>query len=118
MKIEKCEPIYTGGGIYCFLGQLSNHEWFMASDGEYDVMILDADPWAAVDPVSGDDLCWFYEWQEPHLVKQLDDDESLEFFENMLMWVKENEPKGNYLMSDLEWVLDEVLELKGTTNWR
>lgn len=114
----KCEPIYTGGNIYCFLGQLDNQTWFLASDADYDVVILNANPWAAIDAETGEELCWFSEWQEEHLVKYLDEHDSLDFFRYMLNWIKDNKPKGNYCMSNLEDDLEEVEHLTGTTNWR
>lgn len=114
----RCEPIYTGGNIYCFLGQIDDHTWFFASDADYDVVILNADPWLAIDPDSGEQLCWFPDWQEEHLIEYLDEQGSIDFFKDMLNWVKENEPDGNYLMSELEFDMEEVAKLNGTTNWR
>ena len=104
-----CEPIYTGGGIYCFRGQLSDNEWFVADDDFFDVTIVNSDVWEIDE--NGDDVCWFFDWQEEHLIKYLDDGERLDFIRDMLYWIIENEPKGNYLMSDLERDLDEVKQL-------
>lgn len=114
----KCEPIYTGGNIYCFLGQIDEHTWFLASDADYDVVILNSDPWLAVDSETGEELCWFPEWQEEHLVKYLDETDSLDFFREMLNWIKKNNPKGNYSMYELELDMEEVEQLTGSTNWR
>lgn len=114
----KCEPIYTGGGIYCFLGQIDDCTWFLASDAEYDVVILNSDPWLAVDNETGEQLCWFSDWQEEHLIENLDEQDSLDFFSDMLNWIEDNEPNGNYLMSELELDMEEIRQLKGSTNWR
>ena len=111
-----CEPIYTGGGIYCFRGQLSETEWFVADDDFYDVRIVDSTPWE-IDKY-GDEVCWFSDWQEEHLVRDLDGKESFAFFRKMINWIKANKPKGNYAMYDLEDDLAELNVLEKHKNWR
>ena len=93
-------PIYTGGGIYVYLGELANGNYFMASDWSIgcvgDIRILDADPREA-----GDD-CWYAEWQEPHFVRDLDGDECFQMWNSMIDFIIENKPEGNYSMSEIE----------------
>ena len=105
-----CEPIYTGGGIYCFRGQLSDNEWFIADDVMFDVRIVDAAPWSVDE--HGDELCWFDNWQKEHLISDLTIKESLIFFRDMIYWIRENKPKGNYSMSDLDDDLIEITALE------
>ena len=109
----KVEPEYTGGGIYCFLGQLTNGTWFLADDSYYDVRIVDTDVFAE-DP----DEVWQPEWQEAHLVKDLKPEEALDFFIDMLAWVKINAPDGNYAQVELDDTMAEIEELKTQKNWR
>lgn len=109
----KVEPEYTGGNIYCFLGQLKNNKWFLADDSYYDVRIVNADVFAE-DP----DEVWQPDWQEAHLVKDLSPEEALDFFTDMLAWVKANAPEGNYAQYELDATMEEIEHLKTQKNWR
>ena len=46
-------------------------------------------------------------------MKDLNPDEKIDFFKAMLKWVKENEPDGNYLMSDMDWFADDLKLFSG-----
>ncbi len=107
----KCEPIYTGGGIYCFLGQIDDNRYFMADDDCFGVMIVDSDPTLAYEE------CWYADWQEEHKIEELDEDDSLSFFREMLIWIMYHEPKGNYDMDEIERDFEHVKYLTGSTNW-
>lgn len=112
------EPIYTGGNIYIFAGQMTNGNYFIADSSFFDVRILDADPsevtWenAMFKEYAMDSV----EWQEEHLVDDANPTEAVVFFRHMLKWVKENEPEGNYSLCDMTALEDELDTLKG--DWR
>lgn len=117
-NFKAVEPIYTGGNIYIFTGQMTNDNYFIADSSFFDVRILDADPsevtWEnamfkeyAMDSVK---------WQEEHLVKDLDPTEAVAFFRQMLKWVKANKPDGNYSLCDMTALEEELGTLKG--DWR
>ena len=111
----KVEPIYTGGNIYCFLGQIDGKQWFLASDLNYDVRILNTDPFTWPDQ----EEIWYADWQEAHLIEDYGPAECLAFFADMLNWIKANEPDGNYAMEDMDAILNEVEELKNQKEpWR
>lgn len=121
-KFISVEPCYTGGGIYVFTGHLADGNYFMASTGFYDVRILNADPNVPIEMsdneafekygVTRDEDAWAsVEWQEEHLVKDLCEKDALNFFGEMLKWIRSNNPSGNYLMSDMDDLI-EVLEFK------
>lgn len=113
MSITYVRPEYTGGGIYCFLGRLAQSKrWFLADTNNYDVRILNASPFTA-----GDDV-WDASWQEAHLVKDLNPEEALNFFIEMLNWIREFSPSGNYLSEDMDTIREEVERLKNKNNWR
>ena len=38
MKIKSVTPDYTGGGVYIFLGELDNGQYFMSEDVMYSPM--------------------------------------------------------------------------------
>lgn len=113
------EPEYTGGGIYVFTGELTDGNFFMADTANYDVRVLNADP---NEPTGMDALgiternIDSVEWQEEHLVKDLNPDEAVEFFKEMLKWVEDNDPSGNYLGSDMDYFKEELENLHG--DWR
>lgn len=106
----KVEPCYSGGGIYVFIGELANGNHFVASDCCYDVRLLNADVFSA----DWDSELWNEDWEEAHIVADLNETESLSFFEKMLKWIIKNEPKGNYQANDMKADLDEIKNLKGT----
>lgn len=118
-KFISVEPCYTGGGIYIFTGQMSDGNYFMADSSFFDVRILNEDP----DEPTGEDAFGIaernidsVEWQEKHLVKDLKPNEAVAFFRQMLKWVEENNPNGNYNEGDMEDLKEELDTLKG--DWR
>lgn len=65
-KIVSAEAIYTGGGIWNYMGELESGKFFMAFDDDcYEVMILDADPRKAGE--DGEEA-YFPEWQQAHMI--------------------------------------------------
>ena len=118
-RFVSVEPEYTGGGIYLFTGKLTDGNFFMADTANYDVRVLTEDP---NEPTGMDALgiternIDSVEWQEEHLVKDLTPDEAVEFFKEMLKWVEDNDPSGNYLGADMEYFMNELDNLHG--DWR
>ena len=118
-RFVSVEPEYTGGGIYLFTGRLADGNFFMADTANYDVRVLTEDP---NEPTGMDALgiternIDSVEWQEEHLVKDLTPDEAVEFFKEMLKWVEDNDPSGNYLGSDMDYFKEELETLHG--DWR
>lgn len=115
-NIESVIPNYTGGGIYTYIGKLSDGNYFMAEDSIFDktnpifsIRIVNENP----DEVGEDS--WYPEWQEEHLVKDVveTDNEAKEFTKQILQWIITNKPEGNYDISDMETmknVLDNINE--------
>lgn len=109
MAIKSAEPIYTGGGIYIFLGQIDD-DFFVADSCNQDARIVDANPSDFTDDERFGFEEWASEeWQQEHLVRDLTDtSERRRFFVDMLKWVFDNEPDGNYMMSDIEYLLTDI----------
>ena len=102
---EKVTPDYTGGGIYIFSGKLTDGNYFLADGDMFDVSILDADAYENWEE------CFYAEWQEAHIVKNLSSAEALEFFKSMLTWIRVNEPKDcNYDMHDMDRIEEDLNE--------
>lgn len=118
-RFVSVEPEYTGGGIYLFTGRLTDGSYFMADTANYDVRVLNADP---NEPTGMDALgiternIDSVEWQEEHLVNDLKPDEAVAFFKEMLKWVEDNDPSGNYLGADMDYFKEELESLHG--DWR
>lgn len=93
-RITRAIPCYTGGGIYVFTGRLQSGEWFVADNAPCSVRLLNEDP-------DGTDEAFYAEWQEEHLIRDLDDKEAEHFYKNMVKWVKLNKPYGNYDIYEL-----------------
>ena len=77
MKITKVNAIYTGGNIWMFCGSLEDGNFFLTDDDGY-TLILNADPNADLEEAS------FPEWQDAHLVRELEGDERIQFCDEML----------------------------------
>ena len=107
-KIIDVTPNYTGGGIYVFEGALDDGTYFLACDDGYDVRILDKDPRKTRRVNGGDKLGVYPEWQEKHLVRDIDNNKTKGFFEEMINWVLKNEPKGNYNDGDMKELLVRI----------
>lgn len=115
--IRNITPIYTGGGIYILYGQLTNGNYFIASDEMYDVRFLNANPEDTDE--YGDAVSDSVKWQEAHLVRDIcDPGECLEFWETAIRWIIANKPDGNYSEYEMEMDLDEIESLKNTKDWR
>ncbi|MBQ1296628.1 MAG: hypothetical protein IIY21_21470 [Clostridiales bacterium] len=118
-KFVSVDPEYTGGGIYVFTGKLADGNFFMADTANYDVRILTEDP----NEPTGEDCLGIIErnidsveWQEEHLVKDLVPDEAVAFFKEILKWVEDHKPDGNYIGADMDYFKNELETLKG--DWR
>ena len=82
-KIVSASAIYTGGGIWNFMGELEGGKFFMAFDDDYyEVLILDADPRKAGE--DGEEA-YFPEWQEAHTLWDYNESEGLEIEETLGM---------------------------------
>lgn len=111
-EIEYAVPDYTGGGIYQYTGKLKDNNYFIADDTNcpFNIRILDVDP----DIVHTDDEGIEYttfedmDYQEQHLVEDVDIDNAREMTKAILQWVVDNEPEGNYQIEDIENLLDSV----------
>ena len=79
------EPIYTGGNIWCFQGALSDGTYFMASDFMDSFRILNEDP-------RDKEEAWYADWQEAHLVKDIDDDKTAPIFVELYKWLESHKP--------------------------
>lgn len=126
-KFISVDPEYTGGGIYVFTGKLTDGNYFMADTANYDVRIVNENPnipddmsddeaWEKYGITRDEDAWASVEWQEEHLVKDLVPDEAIAFFKQMLKWVEDNDPEGNYLGADMDYFKEELETLHG--NWR
>ena len=104
-------PEYTGGNIYVFNGRVGK-DWFIATDDEYSVRLVDANP-ISKDAV---EQSGYADWQEQHLIKDLSYKESLKFFKEMLNWVLSKNPRGNYSRDELASRAKEVDKLLKDTN--
>lgn len=111
-EIEYAVPDYTGGGIYQYTGKLKDNNYFIADDTNcpFNIRILDVDP----DIVHTDDEGIEYttfedvDYQEQHLVEDVDIDNAREMTKAILQWIVNNEPEGNYQMEDIENLLNGV----------
>lgn len=104
------EPIYTGGNIYVFLGELK-HNYFMADSCCFDVRILDENPMKDETDPEYEEI-WYAEWQEKHLVEDLDEFECKAFFKEMIKWIAEHESEGNYQLAEVEGLLEALNEIE------
>ena len=106
MQITKVEPTYTGGGIYDFMGCIDDGTFFLANDAYFDVRLINTNPFDATYDLTGQ-----VEWQESHLIRDMHEPESKEFFKRILEWVIKNKPDGNYQVDDMRRILNRLKEV-------
>lgn len=102
-EIKSATAIYTGGGIYIYYGQLDNGNWFRACDDWEWIAICDSD--------TSTDEADYPEFYEEHEIGSLTDDEYVEFWNKMILFILTNKSIGNYSPGELEdRLLTENLE--------
>lgn len=94
MKIKYATAQYTGGGIYIYYGQLEDGSYFRGCDDWEWIEICDTD--------TSMDAADYYEFYEEHRVCTLNGKEYETFWNEMLLWIIHNAPKGNYSVDELE----------------
>lgn len=95
MKITKANAVYTGGNIWLFYGELEDGNFFLTDDNGC-TEILDTDP-------SDLDESLYYEWQQEHLVKELDDESKrIDFCNNLCDKLIEDGDKGGMTDDEIE----------------
>lgn len=120
LNIEYVTPNYTGGGIYIYTGKLSDNNYFIATDSNFmieddyvspfDIRIVNKDP----DKTYKDDEGYDYTllddttYQDECLVRDLDENEALKFTVDILKWIIEHKPKGNYQIDDMQDMLSII----------
>ena len=82
MKIKEANAEYTGGNIWLFYGELTDGNFFLTDDYGW-TLILNANP-------SNFDESTYVEWQQEHLVKELEGNDRLEFCNQLLNWLSKH----------------------------
>lgn len=77
--IKEAFAVYTGGNIWLFYGQLKDGNYFLTDDNGC-TQILNADP-------SDFDESLYEEWQQEHLVRELEHEERIKFCNELLDWI-------------------------------
>lgn len=125
-EIEYATPNYTGGNIYVFTGKLKDGNYFIADDSYFtaddngnvsgfDVRIVNMDPDKVLETDS-DGISYTLvddtQLQEQHLVKDLDEDDAIAFTVDLLEWILENKPDGNYQVDEIKAKLDDMYKIE------
>lgn len=100
MKIKTATAIYTGGGIYIYYGQLENGNYFRTCDDWDSIEICSKD--------TSTDEADYQEFYDKYTIDSLTDDKYITFWNEMLSYIIDNTPKGNYCLSELEARKKEV----------
>ena len=113
-QLKNVEATYTGGGIWVFTGELKDGTFFMHDDN-FDTRILSEypDPWE--DDTDTDK--WSVEWQEEHLVKDLDTEtEGAAFQLAVLKFIEKYKPE--IWDFDFDQIRSTATELLNKRWWR
>lgn len=95
-NISFATAICSGGGIYLYLGQLDNGNYFLTDDDSIDYcLFLNESPYDL-------EKSLYPEWQDSHKVSEYSGEEALGFNKKMLKWIIDNKPDGNYAECELE----------------
>lgn len=111
LKIKNADYAYTGGGIYLFIGELENGRYFLLDGDMFDTRILN-------ESVSWDnDECFNAEWQENHLIEDLNTEKDGAWFCNeVIKWIKKH--GSNYYDPYLDNIAKDARRYIGKRNWR
>lgn len=97
MIIERItNATYTGGGIYVFTGELKDGTWFLFSNSDEVITLLNEDP-------SDLDESLYWEWQEPRIVGYATETE----MRGVYRWLLDHPMDDNYLPDDIERLLED-----------
>ena len=96
-KIIKATATYTGGGIYIYTGQLENGDYFMTND-DFLVYVefYNAVPYEDLEE-SGNEI-----WQHEHHLGEYSGQKALDFIKEVLRWIIQKRPEGNYSVGEIE----------------
>ena len=101
-ELMNANACYSGGGIYIYYGQLVDGRYFFADDFDPSITILD------VDPIKAEE--WDAEFFEEHQVDCIYDENSNQLMQKILRYIMDNEPDGNYAMSEINFRYAALLE--------
>lgn len=110
-EIKNATAIYTGGGVYIYYGQLTDGNWFRATDCWEEIEICNAD--------TSTDEADYIEFYDEHSIECIGGEESKTFWNEMLLWIIHNAPEGNYSIDELERRIlnEETYLLKISYSW-
>lgn len=108
-QIKAVEAVYTGGGIWVFVGELLDGSFFMHDDN-YATEILSEYP----DPEKEE--VWFWEWQQPRIIRELDiESEGPAFQLALLEFIRRNNTQP--WDDDFSYIEKEAKSLLGKRGW-
>lgn len=112
-EIKFADYEYTGGGIYVFFGELADGTFFMTDGYEYDTRIVNEDPTKVEDGGA-----WYAEWQEEHLVRDIDTEkQGPSFMLKVIEWLRKNNEYANK-DADIDYIEEDAKQYVGKTGWR
>ena len=103
MKVIRANAFYTGGGFYQYCGATDNGTYLLSYTDWESVMEVDADP-----EQCGDE-CDYGEWQVDHHIREIDGKEYRTILLEMINWICDNRPDGNYTISEIEAARKDLL---------
>lgn len=89
IRVTYANADYTGGGIYCYHGKLSNGQYFVTDDDCPSILLTDEEP---KDFPSGE---WVPNWEKSHEVMDAN------LWAEMFRWIIAHKPVGNYAMTEI-----------------
>lgn len=95
LSVKNAVADYTSGGIFVFRGQLKSGEYFIASDADFDIRLVDKNPLKT-------DMWDDPDWQEAHLIGDVYDDNRITMFENILMYCIDTNQYADDMKADLD----------------
>lgn len=102
IDVKSVSAVYTGGNIWCFLGEYTDGVFFLADD-DGRIMFFDSDP--NVD-LGTDEDCFSLEWQQKHEVScEVDSKEFVVSILTRLLNPRENDDLGGITNPEIEFLL-------------
>lgn len=108
--IKTATAEYTGGGIYIYHGELENGLYFRTADEWNSISICNAD-------TSTEDAD-YSEFYDENQVDELQEENYVMFFNDIITWIENNKPRGNYNLFELRHRLNRSINEQITTRKR
>lgn len=108
-KIIYANAVYTGGGIYFLYGKCADGAHFFADPDYAEVSFCDVDAYSYFFPEDDDTWLTMAFYDEHHVIGTLEGKEATAFLFDVVLFICQNMPDGNYQTHDLVRCMERLV---------